>query len=66
MKTLSVSKSEKGWQVVTLEGSNSDDTNMIATLVVDSEQKGARLSVQVLVDGLEGGTRSEAFECSLK
>ena len=67
MQTLSVNKTSNGWTVVALEGTNSDDTHMIATMTLDAELKeNARLSVQVLVDGLEGGTYSEAFECVIK
>lgn len=66
MQTLSIKNSVNGWVVVTLEGNNSDDSQMIATLVLDSAQQNARLSIQILVDGLDGGTHSEAFECTLK
>lgn len=63
MNTLSVRKSSQDWTVVTLEGNNVDDTDMIAVLVMDSRHASIRFSVQVLVDGLEGGTYSAAFEC---
>ncbi len=66
MQTLSVKNSFKDWTVVTLEGDNFDDSHMIATLVLDSTRENARFSIQVLVDGLEGGTYSKAFECVLK
>lgn len=66
MQTLSVKRSIKSWTVVTLEGDNNDDSQMIATLVLDSAHLNARLSIQILVDGLEGGTYSKAFECTLK
>lgn len=66
MQTLSVNQTTLGWTAITLVGNNSDDTQMIATLILDSDLLTSRLSIQVLVDGIEGGTYSEAFECTIK
>lgn len=63
LSNVSVSDVKK---VMTLIGNNNDDTEMVATLVYSSEQAEARLSIQVMVDNLDGGTYSEAFECEIK
>lgn len=63
MQRVSVQISSKNWTVATLEDDSRGDTNFLATLVMGENSENIRLSIQVLVNGLEGRTYSKAFEC---
>ncbi len=58
--------SNYAWKVATYFASNNDDTGFLITLTTQADLKTARANIQVLVDGLEGGTRSHSLECTIK
>jgi hypothetical protein len=60
-----VASKATNWTTYLYEGTNNDDTRFLITVTID-ESANARVNIQTLVDGLEGGTNSMSLECSAK